>query len=180
MNPDQPVLLLNSTYEPLTVITARRAMKLLFSKKAHTLEQTNIFMATVRSRVRIPSVIQIIYYIKKPYTKPRFSKKSVFIRDNYLCQYCGKKESKPTIDHIIPRSKKGKTNWNNVVTACHTCNNKKSNRTLKQAGMKLIREPGEPRYMVYSSVIAPSKIKRWEKWFFPKQGSETLTAVSSG
>ncbi len=148
MESDQCVLLLNSTYEPLTLVKPRRALKLLFSKKAHTLEHGNAFIATIKSRVRIPSVIQIIYYVKKPYSRPRFSKKSVFIRDNFQCQYCGKHSPRPTIDHIIPKSKKGRTDWFNVVTACHSCNNKKSDRTFKEANMKLIKKSGEPKYWI--------------------------------
>jgi len=180
MESDQSVLLLNSTYEPLTVVNARRALKLLFSKKAHAVEQGSIFISTIKSRIRIPEVIQIMYFVKKPYLRPKFSKKSVFIRDNYQCQYCGKQSNKPTIDHIIPRSKGGKTNWFNVVTACHNCNNKKSDRTLKEADMKLIKKPGEPRYMIYSSVISPSRIKRWEKYFYPKEKpSKALAALST-
>jgi 5-methylcytosine-specific restriction endonuclease McrA len=109
MEADQSVLLLNTTFEPLTVVTARRALKLLFSKKAQSIEDGGAYIQTIRAKVRIPSVIQIVYYIKKPYLAPKFSKRSVFIRDSFNCQYCGRHNPKPTIDHIIPRSKGGKT-----------------------------------------------------------------------
>jgi 5-methylcytosine-specific restriction endonuclease McrA len=180
MESDQSVLLLNSTYEPLTVVHARRALKLLFSKKAHTIEESNHFMSTVRARIRVPSVIQIVYFVKKPYSKPKFSKRSVFIRDNYQCQYCGKYSQKPTIDHVIPRCKSGKNDWANVVTACHECNNKKGDRTLKEAGMRLIRQPKEPQYMVYSTIITPHKMRRWEKYFNPQEKvPEALMALTT-
>ncbi|MCE5300888.1 MAG: HNH endonuclease [Spirochaetia bacterium] len=143
-------------------------MRLIFSKKAHTIEEGNTHLCTVRARVRVPSVIQIFYYVKKPYLAPKFSKKSVFIRDNYRCQYCGKHITKPTIDHIIPKSKGGRTGWMNVVTACNLCNNKKGDRPLKEAGMRLIKEPHEPKYLVYSSVISPARMKRWERYFYPE------------
>ena len=165
MESDQSVLLLNSTYEPLTVVPARRALNLIFSKKAHAVEESNNFMSTVRAKIRVPSVIQIVYFVKKPYSKPKFSKRSVFIRDNYQCQYCGKHSTKPTIDHVIPRSKGGRNDWANAVTACHECNNKKGDRALKEAGMKLIRTPKEPQYMVYSTIITPTRMKKWERYF---------------
>ena len=169
MESDPGVLLLNSTFEPLTVVNPRRAFKLLFAKKAHVIENNGGFISTVKSRIRIPSVIQICYFVKKPYTRPKFSKRSVFIRDNYTCQYCGKHESKPTIDHLLPRSKGGKSDWSNTVTACHACNNKKGDRTIKDAGMRLLKLPGEPKYMVYSTIISPARVKRWEKFFYPKE-----------
>ncbi len=168
MESDQSVLLLNTTFEPLTVVNPRRALKLLFSKKAHSVEEGISFISTVRAKVRLPSVIQIAYYVRKPYIAPKFSKKAVFIRDNFHCQYCGKHTPKPTIDHIIPKSKGGKTNWFNVVTACHSCNNKKGDRPLKEAGMRLMKEPHEPKFLVYSNVISPTRVKRWEKYFHPE------------
>ncbi len=168
MELNQGVLLLNTTYEPLTIISAKRAFKLLFSKKAHPIEYTNFFAYTVRSKIKIPSVIQIAYFVKKPYTKPKFSKKAVFIRDNYQCQYCGTFTTKPTIDHVLPRSKGGKTTWQNVVTACPSCNNKKSNKTLKEANLKLIKEPKEPNYLVYTTFThGVKRMEAWKKYFEP-------------
>jgi 5-methylcytosine-specific restriction endonuclease McrA len=168
MDSDKSVLLLNTTFEPLTVVPARRALKLLFSKKAQSIEECNSYIQTVRAKVRLPSVIQIAYYVKKPYIAPKFSKRSVFIRDNYQCQYCGKQITKPTVDHIIPRSKNGKTNWHNVVTACHSCNNTKGDRSLKETGMRLLKEPNAPKFLIYSAVISPARVKRWEKYFYPE------------
>jgi len=180
MEPDQSVLLLNSTYEPLTVINPRRALKLLFSKKAHSVEESQYFISTVRSRIRMPSVIQVAYFVKKPFSRPKFSKKSVFIRDNYRCQYCGAHSAKPTIDHIIPRCKGGRNDWTNTVTACHGCNNKKGDRPLKEADMKLVRQPGEPQFMVYSAIITPARIKKWEKYFRkPQETSGGLLALGA-
>jgi 5-methylcytosine-specific restriction endonuclease McrA len=180
MESDQSVLLLNSTYEPLTVVPARRALNLLFSKKAHTVEESSFFMSTVRARIRVPSVIQIVYYVKKPFSKPKFSKRSVFIRDNYQCQYCGRRSTKPTIDHVIPRSKGGKNDWTNAVTACHECNNKKGDQTLRAAGMKLIHPPREPQYMVYSTIITPTRMKKWERYFNPQEKMpEVMMALSA-
>ncbi|HRU40063.1 MAG TPA: HNH endonuclease, partial [Candidatus Goldiibacteriota bacterium] len=119
------------------------------------------------------------YFVKKPFSRPKFSKKSVFIRDNYQCQYCGCHSVKPTIDHIIPRCKGGKNDWTNTVTACHACNNKKGDRTLKEAGMKLIRQPAEPKFMVYSSIITPSRMKKWEKYLQPRDKiQESVMALS--
>jgi 5-methylcytosine-specific restriction endonuclease McrA len=174
------VLLLNSTFEPLTIINVRRALKLLLTKKAHAVEDSTNYISTVKAKIRVPSVIQIVYYVKRPFSRPKFSKKSVFIRDNYQCQYCGKHSAKPTLDHVIPRSKNGTNDWFNVVTACPDCNNKKGNRTLKEAGMKLIRQPSEPKYLIYSTILTQSNIKKWEKYFYHKEKlPEVLAAISS-
>jgi len=160
----QSVLLLNTTYEPLTVLNPRRALKLLFANKAHIVENGHFSVSTVRARIKVPSVIQITYYVRKPYSKPRFSKKAVFMRDSYTCQYCGRHLPKPTMDHVIPRSKGGKTAWHNVVTACSPCNNKKGDRTIKDAGMRLISQPAEPRYLIQSD-FSRKHSEKWEKYF---------------
>lgn len=178
MDGDQRVLLLNSTYEPLTILTARRAVKLIFSKKANVVEQSSEYLSTVRSRIRLPSVIQIVYFVNKPYARPKFSKKAVFARDNYRCQYCGVQMAKPTIDHVIPKSRKGASDWSNVVTACGLCNNKKGSLTPKEAGMKLLRAPGIPRHFVSSAIIPPLRYKRWVKYFGANGGKRADSRVS--
>jgi hypothetical protein len=83
------------------------------------------------------------------------------------------------MDHIIPSSKAGKTNWHNVVTACHSCNNKKGDRSLKETGMKLIKEPYQPKFLIYSAVISPARVKRWEKYFFPELRDMQCELVST-
>ncbi len=176
---DTSILLLNTTFEPLAVLNIRRALKLLFSKKALPIEESSMIVHTVNSQIRIPSVIQITYYIRKPYTKPKFSKKAIFLRDGHRCQYCGTYSSRPTIDHIVPKSKKGKNEWVNVVTACPECNNKKGDRMLKEAGMSLIRHPFEPKFIIYSLSLSQKKFKHWEKYFNqnPARNSLGLTGT---
>ena len=164
MDGDQRVLLLNSTYEPLTILTARRAVKLIFARKANVVEHSSDYLATVRSRIKLPSVIQVVYFVKKPYARPKFSKKAVFARDNYRCQYCGVQMAKPTIDHVVPRSRKVLNDWANVVTSCSACNNKKGSRTPKEAGMQLLRQPQLPKYFISSVIVPPAKYKKWEKY----------------
>ncbi|MFP4465431.1 MAG: HNH endonuclease [Candidatus Goldiibacteriota bacterium] len=167
MDPDQNVLLLNSTFEPLTVLRGRRALKLIFERKAHVIEDSGVFLHTVKHKLKLPSVVQLMYYVKKPYKKPKFSKKAIFIRDNFRCQYCRTYTSKPTIDHIVPKSKNGPSVWTNVVTACHKCNNKKSDRTLKEAGMTLLKKPRTPKYIIIHGFSGTKNIKKWEKYFNP-------------
>jgi len=176
---DSSILLLNTTFEPLAVLNLRRALKLLFSKKALPIEESNMIVHTVNKQIIIPSVIQITYFIRKPFTRPKFSKKAIFMRDSGRCQYCGTYTHKPTIDHIIPKSKKGKNDWVNVVTACPECNNKKGDRTLKEAKMDLIRHPFEPKFIIYSLSISQSKLKHWEKYFTqnPARNSIGLTGT---
>lgn len=165
MEPEHRVLLLNATYEPLAVLSGRRALKLLFNNKAHVVEQSNKVFSTVRARLKLPSVIQTEYFVRRPYKKPKFSKKAVFIRDNFTCQYCGKTINKPTLDHILPRCRGGVNSWTNVITACHTCNNKKSNKIPKEAGMKLLSSPCEPRYLIYTELSTPGNLEKWRKYF---------------
>ncbi|HDT15506.1 MAG TPA: HNH endonuclease [Firmicutes bacterium] len=175
MDSDKHVLLLNSTFEPLTVLRERRALKLIFEKKAYVVEDSGVFLHTVRHKLKLPSVVQLLYYVKKPYKKPKFSKKAIFIRDNFRCQYCKTYVSKPTIDHVIPKSKNGPTTWTNVVTACHKCNNKKGDRTLKESGMKLLKFPQTPKYIIIHGFSGTKNIKKWEKYFNPGEQKKSLT-----
>ncbi|MEI7641045.1 MAG: HNH endonuclease [bacterium] len=162
---DQNVLLLNTTLEPLSVINARRALNLLFSKKAFPVETSSVKIRTVRNTINLPSVIQIVYYIRKPFTRPRFSKKAIFMRDGFTCQFCGNHTAKPTVDHLIPSSKGGTNSWTNVVTACPECNNKKGDKTLEEVKMRLIRHPYEPKFIIHSLAVSQAKAKKWEKYF---------------
>jgi hypothetical protein len=140
-------------------------LKLLFNNKAHVIEHGGMFFSTVKTKFLMPSVIQIEYYVRKPYKKPRFSKKAVFTRDNYQCQYCGCILPRPTLDHIIPRCKGGENTWTNVVTACHACNNKKGDRPIREAGLKLASMPYEPKYIISSEMGSKRKCENWEKYF---------------
>lgn len=141
----RPVLLLNASYEELGRLSVQKAIRLLALGKAvvHEADES-------RERLRLwayPKVIKLVYYVKVAYDKiygaPAFSRRGVLIRDGYECAYCGGRAS--TIDHIMPRSRGGANDWSNTIASCFSCNNKKDNKTPKEAGMKLRFEPRIPK-----------------------------------
>jgi len=142
------VLLLNMSYEPLNVCSWKRAMILLLKGKAEQLEHN---CKLINNKLPSPTVIRLLYYVRVPYKAIPLTRKNILHRDNYICQYCGRHNSSMTIDHIIPRSRGGKNQWDNVVTACIRCNNLKGNKTPQEAGMNLIE-----------NVLTPSNKLRFE------------------
>jgi 5-methylcytosine-specific restriction endonuclease McrA len=139
------VLVLNQNYEPLNVTNARRAFVLLDRGKAEVLEHAAGILRSPSESFVLPSVIRLIYMIKRPRPQVRLSRREVFLRDNYTCQYCGTKGRDLTLDHVVPRQRGGKHTWENLVSACKTCNHRKGNRTPEEARMFLSRPPHRPR-----------------------------------
>ena len=101
-----------------------------------------------------PEVIRLVYMVRKPLHRRKLSRREVFQRDGYSCQYCGARSSEMTLDHVIPRCKGGQHTWDNVVTACQRCNHRKAGSTPREAGMKLRVEPREPRPNPYAGFSA--------------------------
>ncbi len=149
------VLLLNSAYEPLKVISWKKAIILLFKQKAETIEEYgDFFIHSQRVTLSVPAVIRLYYYVNiRRFQNLRFSKENIFYRDNYTCVYCGYQfpKNQLTLDHVIPFSKGGQKTWANIVTACHTCNNKKGDRSPEQFGYKLMKKPKMPSIKNYIS-----------------------------
>jgi len=139
-----PVLVLNQSYEPLTICRARRAVVLIYRGKAEMLENGVGFIHTATETFPLPSVIRLAFMVKRPYRKRKMTRFEVFNRDQYTCQYCGKETRQLTLDHIIPRYRDGQHTWENVVSACVACNRRKAGRTPKEARMKLSRLPSYP------------------------------------
>ncbi len=140
-----PVLVLNQNYEPLNICRVRRAVVLLYYGKAELLENGRGELLSVNTSVQIPSVIRLVYMVKRPRHRRRLTKYEVLERDHYTCQYCGRQARQLTIDHVVPRRVGGEHVWENVVTACMACNCKKAGRTPAEAKMKLLSEPKAPR-----------------------------------
>ena len=136
------VLVLNASYEPLNITTWQRAAVLMFKGKAESLEEDSNH--TIRNNIKLPTVIRLRYFISVPYRELALNKKNLIQRDNYTCQYCGYKGKNLSMDHVIPRSKGGEDTWENVTTACISCNVKKGSRTPKEANMPLTRNPHKP------------------------------------
>ncbi|MBN1189845.1 MAG: HNH endonuclease [Dehalococcoidales bacterium] len=149
---DRPCLVLNESYEPLNVCRARRALSLIFRGKAEMLENGTGDIHTTRNSYPLPSVIRLAYMVKRPRPQPKLTRVEIFNRDHYTCQYCGKQSHQLTLDHVVPRKQGGKHTWDNLVSACASCNRKKAGRTPEQARMKLSKIPVRPSASVYISI----------------------------
>lgn len=140
-----PVLVLNQNYQPLNVCNVRRAVVLLGRGRAELLVNGRGELHTPTTVYPAPSVIRLMSLIRRPLLQRRLSRREVFARDGYLCQYCGRESKELTLDHVLPRFRGGPHSWENVVTACIPCNHRKAGRTPKEAGMKMRQEPRIPR-----------------------------------
>jgi 5-methylcytosine-specific restriction endonuclease McrA len=161
------VLLLNQSYEPLNVCTVRRAVVLLGKGKAELLENGRGEIKTPSAYVPIPSVIRMLYLIRRPVLPRRLSRKEVFLRDKYTCRYCGSETGHLTLDHVLPRHRGGTYSWENVVSACVSCNHRKAGGTPEEAGIKLIGEVRPPRanpYSMFSHKPIPDEWHRFIPW----------------
>jgi len=161
------VLVLNATYEPLSVVSIRRAIVLLLKEKAEVVEATNARLRAEHVDLSVPSVIRLVTYVPVPPRLPLpVSRRTVLARDNYTCQYCGAQPGKTqlTIDHLVPRSKGGGTTWDNVVAACAPCNRRKGNRTPDTAGLSLRSTPARPRYLAFVLLSERGRDDTWEKY----------------
>ena len=145
----EQVLLLNITYEPLRIINWRKAVTLLLLDKVEVLEEYGREIRSVSFTLRLPSVVRLLRFAKRPNTPIKFSRQNIYARDKYRCQYCGLRPpcEELTYDHVIPKSRGGKTKWTNIVTCCIKCNRKKGGHTPKEARMKLIRKPSCPKWL---------------------------------
>ncbi len=164
------VLVLNSTYEAINICSVRRAIVLVYKGVAVMLEITDKIIHSQTTSIKAPSVIRLVEYINIPHKRVVLSRKNILIRDKYTCQYCGKKfpPSELTIDHIIPKSKGGHTTWDNVVTCCKRCNNKKGDETLREAGMTLVKKPSAPNFVYFLHIVRyiGSNNETWMKYLY--------------
>lgn len=161
-----PVLVLNLNYVPVNVCTVRRAIVLLSKGKAELLEQRSE-TARIRSfsaTLDAPSIIRLVYLVKRPFAPRRLSKKEVFLRDHYTCQYCGVKSQRLTLDHVVPRRYNGPNTWDNVVAACERCNLAKAGRTPHEANMKLRRPPTAPQPNPYRILENRAILDEWRPY----------------
>ena len=141
---DETVLVLNANYEPIHICNTRRAIGLILTGKANLVANGRGIIKTVSRTFPRPSVIRLENMVHRPRVRIKLTRKEVFRRDNYTCQYCGKQTPTLTIDHIIPRHLGGQHTWLNVVAACSACNHRKGGRRLEESHMRLLRQPVEP------------------------------------
>jgi 5-methylcytosine-specific restriction endonuclease McrA len=175
------VLVLNRAWHPVNIVGVRRAFTLLFQEHAqaiftgsadggnHRVMGVDEWIAfstthpaparcvhTARMALRVPSVLLLMVYDRVPRREVRFCRRNVYLRDGCRCQYCGRifDEGELTLDHVVPRERGGRTNWENIVTACVRCNARKANRLPHQAGMHLRKPPVRPKWRAFMATMA--------------------------
>ena len=159
------MLVLNATYEPINVCTVRRATVLLLKEKAELVEQSERMLRSTSTTLPRPVVIRLVTYVKVPRDTHRrkITRRAVFARDGWACQYCGSR-SNLTVDHVIPRSKGGSSNWENIVASCAPCNRRKGDSLPEKAGMHPRRTPAAPSPHVFIHVASPTIPAAWRQW----------------
>jgi 5-methylcytosine-specific restriction endonuclease McrA len=161
------VLLLNQSYEPLTICNVKKAMILIILGKAELIaknEKKNIH--TISYTFPWPSVVRLNGYIKVPYKRIILTRRNILKRDGHKCVYCGRGDLPLTIDHIIPRSKGGDDSWENLVSACLPCNNRKGDRTPDEADMNLRANPYAPNHIIFIKNNAGRVEETWKPYLF--------------
>ncbi|PZS03910.1 MAG: HNH endonuclease [Candidatus Chloroheliales bacterium] len=164
---DEPVLVLNQNYEPLNICNVRRALMLLFNGKAEVLELNHQIIHSATTVWHAPSVIRLSMMIKRPVPRAKLSRREIFIRDEYTCQYCGLRTRDLTLDHVVPKSKGGAHTWENLVSACRSCNHRKGGKSVAESNMRLAHEPRAPRTNMYYMVhryLRGAPNAEWEKF----------------
>jgi 5-methylcytosine-specific restriction endonuclease McrA len=159
------VLVLNASYEPLNVCSVRRAVVLILKEKAELLEQGERRLHSESVTLPHPVVIRLITYVRVPRDarSRRITRRAVFARDSWTCQYCGT-TSHLTVDHVIPRSRGGASDWENIVTSCAPCNRRKGNRTPVETGMHPRLKPRAPGPVIFIRVAAPVLPPAWQQY----------------
>lgn len=162
-SPDGKVLVLNFTFEPINFCRWQRAMILLFKGKAEITEKSE---KLINQKIPLPHIIRLTKPVKIPRQEVMLTRKNIYLRDNYTCQYCGKKSTNLTVDHVVPKARDGQESWQNMVAACVRCNNKKGNATPQDAGLKLVRTPFKPSSMLYLEITRmPKTPECWYRYF---------------
>ena len=159
------MLVLNATYEPINVCTVRRAVVLLLKEKAEMIERADWQLHSESTTLSRPMVIRLVSYVRIPRHSHRrkITRRAVFARDDWTCQYCGAR-SNLTVDHVIPRSKGGSSEWENIVASCAPCNRRKGNLLLRNSGMRLSRMPRTPNPNVFIQVASPTIPSAWQAY----------------
>ncbi len=187
-------LVLNRNWIPIHVTSVRTAISLVYrgiarviapdTYETHTFESWADLRAaegescirTVSLRLRIPEVIVLMAYDKMPQMKVPFTRKNIYRRDSYTCQYCGAKPGSRelSIDHIVPRSSGGKSTWTNCVLACTTCNSVKANRSIEESGLGLRKLPEKPKWYPYITIPIMERKQSWERFISDRYWDVTL------
>ena len=189
----RPTLVLNRNWQPVNVATVARALVLLWNESARVVDPADFqlytwadwsklvpragepFIRAVRFRLRVPEVVALSGYDRLPVAHVTFSRRNIFKRDHYTCQYCGAQPGSEdlTLDHVLPRSQGGVSSWENCVLACMACNKRKADRTPEQARMKLRKAPVRPTWKpLYADHEV--RIESWSKFISEAYWNVTL------
>lgn len=181
---DRSALVLNRSWMPVHVTPVRRALCMLVRDAARAVATdtlatydflewvrlldppTRYFVRSPSVRIPVPEVILLLEYDRVPCHEAPFTRRNLFLRDDFTCQYCGRRCScdRLSIDHVTPRSRGGGTNWENCVLACVACNARKADRTLKEAGLHLLRQPTRPRWTPYLNLRPSQRLESWRRF----------------
>lgn len=168
-------LLLNASFEPLCVVTARRAVVLVLKEKAEVIHRNGAVYHSERAAVPVPSVLRLHRYVKVPHrSHVPLSRRAVFARDGHRCQYCLRPAE--NLDHVVPRSRGGTHDWDNVVACCRRCNAKKEDRLLEETDLVLRRRPRAPHASVWLLAAAGTVDPIWHQYLGIDGGSAAISA----
>lgn len=179
----RPTLLLNRNWQPVGVATVSRSLVLVWNGTARVVDPHDYqlydwadwakltpqddepFVRTVKQRLRVPEVVALTTYDRVPNNTVTFSRRNIFKRDRYTCQYCGDQPGKEelTIDHVLPRAQGGTSTWENCVLACVDCNSRKADCTPSQARMPLLKPPTRPQWRPFYATRG-ERIDSWAKF----------------
>lgn len=166
-------LVLNAAYEPIHLVSWEKAMCLVFTAKAEIVAEYDHMIRSVSQIFRMPSVVRLKKYVRtfKRTMNARCTRRNILMRDRYSCQYCGLRCSPTTItiDHVMPRSRGGRTTWENVVAACHPCNRRKADHTPEEANMHLAKKPRRPTWVDLLEESHRSLLEAWIPFLLTKE-----------
>jgi len=164
------VLVLNSQYLPIQTTTIQKAIKLIFRGVAQIEKYSDKVWKSVSNEIVLPTVIRLINFHSFPKRTYRLSKKNICVRDKYTCQYCSVvlSEKSLTVDHIIPKSKGGSDKWENLVSACKSCNLRKADKRPEEVGMKLLSKPSKISIHTHTTIIRNKGLNNpdWTEFLF--------------
>lgn len=160
------VLILNQSYQPISVTATKRAIILMFLEKVEVLEHYSDFIHSPSTSIQLPSVVKLKHFSKYHFSDIALSRKNILKRDHYTCQYCGRTNMPMTLDHIIPRKLGGKDSWENLVTACTKCNEYKGHRTPRDSNMQLKRTPKKPTRITFFQHYVKKHQQNWRQYLF--------------
>ncbi len=165
------VLVLNQSYEPVMVTSAKRAVVLMLLEKAEQVVCYEEIIHSPNLEMPLPSVVRLARYVRIRARDIVLTRKNIFKRDNHRCQYCSRTSVPLTLDHVIPKHRGGGDSWVNLVAACHPCNVRKGNQNPAEAGMPLLRRPHKPSRITYFQKFVRKRQDAWRPYLYMEPAS---------